>query len=235
VEQLIAEPSLLGPDFTPIRRLDAQPLASAPVLGWKATGRGVAGSDAADALSLLEQAASVGLVERLDWAFRAHTFDLAVDAGLQCELHLTPEPETFGTPCPPRLAVSVLRGRRSLNVCAELHDDAFDDEPRLLAAVEEMSSWGWHTVIADARASGRYRAMARLLAAVRPAYVQIDLGAHDAPGSASLQAWLDTAREHGAQIMALGIDTQRDLDRAIDAGATYGRGALVGAAVARPR
>ena len=44
VEALIADPSLLGPDFTPIRRLEATAPGLAPLLGWKATGRGTAGS-----------------------------------------------------------------------------------------------------------------------------------------------------------------------------------------------
>ena len=74
---------------------------------------------------------------------------MALDAGLVGELHLTPEPETFGGACPPRLAVSWLRGRRALSVCAELHADAFDDEARLVAAVEEMQGWGWQVVYAD--------------------------------------------------------------------------------------
>ena len=67
-------------------------------------GRGAPGSDVADALSLLEQASRLGLVERLDWAFRCHAFDVAMDAGLTGELHLTPEPETLRRclPAPPR-------------------------------------------------------------------------------------------------------------------------------------
>ena len=91
VEQLIADPALLGPDFTPIRRLDATAPGLAPVLGWKATGRGAPGTPVADTLTLLEHAAALGLVERLDWAFRAHTFDVAVESGISGELHLTPE------------------------------------------------------------------------------------------------------------------------------------------------
>ena len=43
---------------------------------------------------------------------------------------------------------SALRGRRALTVCAELHADGFADEARLLAAADEMASWGWHLVYA---------------------------------------------------------------------------------------
>ena len=59
------------------------------MLGWKATGRGEHGTEVADTLSLLEKAATLGLVEGLDWVFRCLTVDVALDAGLPGELHLT--------------------------------------------------------------------------------------------------------------------------------------------------
>jgi hypothetical protein len=234
VEALIAQPSRLGPDFVPIRRLDATAPGLGPVLGWKATGRGEHGTEVADTLSLLEKAATLGLVERLDWAFRCHTFDVALDAGLMGELHLTPEPETFGGACPPRLAVSWLRGRRALSVCAELHADAFDDEQRLLAAAEEMQGWGWQVVYADLLGSPSLPAALRLLPRLRPAYVQVDLA--DARRDADAQRrLLEAGTEHGAQIMALGVDTTARLDEALGMGAAYGRGLLLGRSAAAPR
>ncbi len=234
MEQLIAQPSLLGPDFTPIRALDASAPGLAPLLGWKATGRGTPGTHIADTLSLLAQAAELGLVERLDWAFRAHTFDIAVDAGVTGELHLTPEPETFGTPCPPRLAVAVLRGRRSLSVCAELHADSFTDERRLLAATEEMQAWGWQVVVADVSGTPAEPTVLRLLPRLRPAYVQLDLGRPDRPTDAVTSAWRDATHAAGAQLLALGVDTGARLDSALGLGAAYGRGSLLGRPVPIP-
>ena len=233
VEQLIADPALLGPDFTPIRRLDATAPGLAPVLGWKATGRGAPGTPVADTLTLLEHAAALGLVERLDWAFRAHTFDVAVESGISGELHLTPEPDTFSSPCPPRLAVAVLRGRRALDVCAELHDDAFRDERCLLAAVDEMVSWGWHLVVADVGAENVPH-VRRLAERIRPAYVQVDLARPGRAQDPALAAWVETAADVGAAVMALGVTTSRDLETALELGATYGRGSLLGRPVARP-
>jgi EAL domain-containing protein (putative c-di-GMP-specific phosphodiesterase class I) len=235
VETLIAEPALLGPDFTPIRRLDAAAPGLAPLLGWKATGRGGPGSDIADTLTLLEQAAALGLVERLDWAFRAHTFDIAVDAAISGELHLTPEPETFGSPCPPRLAVSVLRGRRALSVCAELHADAFSDERRLLPAAEEMQSWGWQLVYADLLGSSAHAAAVRLAPLLRPAYVQIDLSVAGRASDPGVAGWARLAEEVGAQVMALGVDNSPAVETAVRLGATYGRGSVVGRPVSTPR
>ena len=238
VEALIATPSLLGPDFTAIHRLDtlhsASPPPNATPAGWKARGRGTPGTDIADTLALLEQAAKLGLVERLDWAFRAHTFDVAVDSGMVGELHLTPEPETFGSACPPRLAVPILRGRRSLSVCAEIHADAFVDERRLLMAVEEMQSWGWQIVYADVVGTLSAAVAERLRMRVRPAYVQVDLAVNGRATDPAVTRWVELAHEAGAQILALGIDTRQQLEQALALGATYGRGDLLGRPVAVP-
>ncbi len=235
VEALIAAPALLGPDFTPIRRLSPVAPSIAPVLGWKATGRGTPGTGIADTLSLLEQAAALGLVERLDWAFRCHTFDLALDAGMLGELHLTPEPETFGGACPPRLAVAWLRGRRALTVCAELHPDAFHDERRLLAAVEDMHRWGWQVVYADVAGTTSEDVALRLMPTLRPAYVQVDLASRGRASDLQVERLADAAREVGAQLMALGVESSADLEAALSLGAAYGRGGLLGRAVDVPR
>ncbi len=235
VESLIASPALLGPDFTPIRRLDDDASPASAVLGWKATGRGAPGTETADTLSLLEQAAALGLVERLDWAFRCHTFDVALDSGMSGELHLTPEPETFQGACPPRLAVAWLRGRRTLSVCAELHSDAFADERRLVAAVEEMQGWGWQVVYADVAGSAHDATALRLLPHLRPAYVQIDVSRPARTSDAGVLRLVDAAREVGAQVMALGVDSPDRLAAAREAGAAYGRGALLGRPVPVPR
>ncbi|HSR24195.1 MAG TPA: hypothetical protein VLW53_11630, partial [Candidatus Eisenbacteria bacterium] len=60
IEELIADPAQLGPDFQPVRRL-----ADDAVVAWKATGRGRPGTHLADTLALLAGAQSLGLVERL--------------------------------------------------------------------------------------------------------------------------------------------------------------------------
>jgi EAL domain-containing protein (putative c-di-GMP-specific phosphodiesterase class I) len=231
VEALIATPSLLGPDFSPIRALDAAVPAAGSLLGWKATGRGTTGTEIADTLALLASAASLGLVERLDWAFRCHAFDVAMDSDIAGELHITPEPETFGSACPPRLAVSFLRGRRSLSVCAELHADAFADERRLLAAAEEMRGWGWQLVYADVTDSAA--AALRLLPQLRPAYVHLDAAAA-LRGDATTRDLVAAGHEVGSAILAVGVDTSSELAAVVEAGAEYARGRLVGPPVPAP-
>ncbi|HTE72141.1 MAG TPA: hypothetical protein VK640_02945 [Actinomycetes bacterium] len=232
VEELIADPSRLGPDLQPVRRLDAT--GPGEVVAWKATGRGQPGTDLADTLALLAGAASLGLVERLDWAFRVLVLDTVVAAGLTEPVHLTPEPETFGGACPPRLAVAFGRGRRSVAVAAEVHADAFADPRRLTQALEEYRGWGWQVVLADVGdemlASPATEDLARRLS---PDVVQVDLGRSggrpprsDSPATARLLA---LAAEVGAELMAVGVDTSARLTEAVALGATLGRGLVLGA------
>lgn len=226
VEELIADPAQLGPDFQPIRRLDDDSL-----VGWKATGRGLPGTDLADTLALLAGAASLGLVERLDWAFRCLAFDRAVDAGVDVPLHITPEPETFISACPPRLAVSFGRGRRALSVSAEIHDDAFVDVARLHAAVEEFREWGWAIVLADV---SDLAAATQSMDWLSPDVVQVDLGVPDHLRSPGVRRMVATAAECGAEVMALGVDSPKRRSEAVELGATLGRGRLLGAPGPRP-
>ena len=205
------------------------PPSSGALLGWKATGRGKPGTAVGDTLTLLEEAKRLGLVERLDWAFRCHAFDVATSTDVDGELHLTPEPETFGSPCPPRLAVAFLRGRRALAVVAELHADAFADERRLLAAVEQMRAWGWQFSYGDLSGTAAERVAVELLDAVRPAYLHLDMRS-----AARSPALLEAATAAGATAIATRVDAAADLVRARELGATWARGALVGLPRARP-
>ena len=226
VETLIAHPDQLGPDFAPIRRL-----ADDELMGWKATGRGLAGTELADTLSLLAGAASLGLVERLDWAFRCLAFDRAVSANVDVPLHITPEPDTFVSACPPRLAVSFGRGRRALSVAAEIHDDAFADVGRLRSALHEFREWGWAIVLSDLTDSPE---ATQAMSWLSPDVVQVDLSIPGRDKSPAVRRLVATAAECGAEVMALGVDSPVRRSVALELGATLGRGRLFGAPRPQP-
>jgi EAL domain-containing protein (putative c-di-GMP-specific phosphodiesterase class I) len=226
IEALIADPAKLGPDFAPIRRL-----ADDVLVGWKATGRGVAGTELADTLALLAGAASLGLVERLDWAFRCLAFDRAVDAGVDVPLHITPEPDTYVSACPPRLAVSFGRGRRGLTVAAEIHADSFGDVGRLRSALAEFREWGWSIVLADLADSAE---ATQAMGWLSPDMVQVDLSVPGRFRSPAVRRLMATAAESGAAVMALGIDSLVRRDEAGQLGATLGRGTVFGPPRPRP-
>lgn len=229
LDELIADPRRLGPDFQPIRRL-----ADDTVVAYKATGRGQAGTELADTLSLLEAAQGLGVVERLDWAFRCLAFDVAIDAGLQAELHLTPEPETYGSACPPRLAVSFGRGRRALTVGAELHSHSFNDPIAMRRAVDEWREYGWKVVVADV--ADRDDALA-LLPVLRPDYLQLDMslpGRSTSGTSPAVRRMLSIGADLGTAVMAVRCDVPSRTAEAADLGATCARGLALGAPAALP-
>lgn len=221
LESLIEEPSRLGPDWQPIRSF-----ADESVIGYKATGS--AHAELGDTLALLNEAKGLGLVERLDWAFRAWAFQVALDAGLKEEVWLTPEPETYGTACPPRLIGSFGRGRRELKVVAEVPADAFDNMDALTKAMTEYRGWGWRVAARDpsdvADVTGR-------LDVLRPDVVMLDLGL---PGRSAVSPSEGVARviewtsRNGATLLALGVDSPTRRTDATALGAVWGRGRLLG-------
>lgn len=223
IEALIDNPERLGPDFQPVRRLDGDAL-----VGYKATGHGQAGTELSSTLALLESAQGLGLVERLDWAFRCLAFDVFVERGVDVELWITPEPETYRSACPPRLATSWGRGRRTVPVAAEVPAHAFGDPAALVAGIEEFRTWGWRVVADDvADVPG---ALA-LLDQVRPDVVKLDLdkpGRHSAGTSDNVRALVDWATRRDVALVALGVDSEARRNVARELGATLGRGRLLG-------
>ncbi len=223
IEDLIENPQRLGPDFQPVRRL-----ADDTLVGYKATGRGQQGTELDNTLALLESAQGLGLVERLDWAFRCLAFDVFLDRGVDVELYITPEPETYRGACPPRLAGAFGRGRRGLKVAAEVPAHAFADPTALLDAVEEYRGWGWRIVANDvADVAGAIGVLDRL----RPDVVRLDLtkpGRQLGAPSESVRAMLEWAERAGATVMAIGVDDEAARSAAQQLGATVGRGRLLG-------
>ena len=230
LEELIDDPRRLGPDFQPIRRLG--PDADGDPVGFKATGRGQTGTALSSTLALLESAQATGLVERLDWAFRCLALDVAAEAGVTAEVSLTPEPETYGSACPPRLFTAFSRGRRALKVAAEVPAAAFA-RADLESAVAEFRSWGWRIVaddVSDLIASDP--SVLRRLEALRPEVVKLDLtkpGRSTVGTSAGVRQLMEWASGAGVEVMAVGVDSQVQAGVATDLGATLGRGRLLGA------
>ena len=142
------------------------------LVGWKATGRGRPGTELADTLALLAGAASLGLVERLDWAFRCLAFDRAVMPGSPYPCTSRPSPRRSSARAHPGWPSPSARGRRALSVAAEIHDDSFADVGRLRSAVHEFREWGWSIVLADV---SDVPEATRAMSWLSPDIVQVDL------------------------------------------------------------
>ncbi|HUR50666.1 MAG TPA: EAL domain-containing protein [Mycobacteriales bacterium] len=221
IEVLIEDPSRLGPDYQPVVRF-----SDGAVVAHKATGRGASGTDLESTLELLESAKSTGLVERLDWAFRCLALEQCLEARLSTELHLTPEPETYGSACPPRLASTFARGNRELRVAAELHADGLA-HPRLDSALREWRGWGWRIVVTDV-STGVDAHLLRTLDHISPDVLQVDVSQPSASGG-QVRELLEWAAGREVEVHATGVDLEARRALALDLGAVAGRGRLLGA------
>ncbi|MFN2626094.1 MAG: EAL domain-containing protein [Mycobacteriales bacterium] len=222
IEEMINKPETLGVEFQPIKSL-----GDSTVTAYKATAKGP-DATMSNALELLQSAQAAGLVERLDWQFRAHAFDLAVQAQLKLPLFITPEPETYGSMCPPRLITSFGRGRRELKVVAEVPAAAFADSTALRRGIDEIRGYGWQVVADDvADTSGG----PGLVEEIRPEYVKLDmsLAGRTATPAGNVRTLLDAAQRVGATLMAINVDSEPARAAAQQLGATVGRGRLLGA------
>lgn len=219
-ENLIANPELLGPDFQPVRRL-----ADDAVVGWQAIGRATRSSEFADRASLANAAISLGLAERVDWTFRCRIFDVAAQAGVSEPIHIRPAFAAYGTVPPPRLAVAFSRAR-TLNVVAEVHEQAYDDPARLATGLKEFAGWGWRVAVGDL--SERTDA-STILQKVRPTLVTVDLSRPGRSASDPVKRYVETAQRLGIDVLAVGLDNPLRRNEAEALGATLGRGNALGA------
>lgn len=219
------ENSTLGADFQPV--VD---LASNAVVGYKAIARGPAGTPVANPGGLLTSALASGLLDRLDWMFRCYAFDAFAAAGLPREraLFVLPEPETYRSPCPPRLATAYGRARRDLAVVVDVAPRAFADQPALLDAAAEWRSFGWKIAVEDcADVDGALDGLQQL----RPDFVKVDLALpgrlpdEQSPAVRDLLAYAESAF---AVICAEGVDLSERRSAALELGAELGRGRALG-------
>jgi EAL domain-containing protein (putative c-di-GMP-specific phosphodiesterase class I) len=222
-EELLANPARIGPDFEPIRDLRDDSL-----VGVKASARGWAGTEFSDRAGMARVARALGLIERVDWTYMCRSFDVAIESAVTVPVHITPEPESLGTICPPRLTVSFNRGKRELDVVMELRLDLYEDGQALRRCVDEYRSWGWRIAVPDYADDPRHMQTVRTL---RPEIVHLDMalpGRTPAEPSRSVRDLLALAEDCGSHVLAMNVDTPKRRDDALELGATVGRGLLFG-------
>ena len=151
-------------------------------------------------------------------------FDVAADHHLNEPLHLKPAFVSYGTVPPPRLAVSFGRAR-SLDVVAEVHQDAFDHPARLAVGLEEFSRWGWSLAVGDL--SERADA-ATILQKLRPSIAHVDLTRAGRSEDDGVRRYADTVHRLGVALLATGLDSPLRTAEAENLGATFGRGTALG-------
>ena len=222
LDRMIEEQSL-GSEFQPV--VD---LASGTVVAYKAIARGPAGSIVERPAGLLTHALATGLVDRLDWMFRCAAFDAFAAAALPGgrALFVLPEPETYGSPCPPRLAASFGRARRTLPVVVDVAPRAFDAMRRLLDMAAEVRGYGWRIAVEDC--ADHPNAIAGL-PELRPDFVKVDLALPGrTTGSGGTAAVVAYAEGAFTTIVAESVDSSDRRTAALSMGAELARGRVFG-------
>lgn len=222
LDRMIEEQSLTS-DFQPVVEL-----STGAVVGYKAIARGPAGSIVERPSGLLTHALATGLVDRLDWMFRCAAFDAFAAASLPASrsLFVLPEPETYGSPCPPRLAASFGRARRSVPVVVDVAPRAFDDPRRLLAMAAEVRGYGWRIAVEDC---ADHPSALSVLPDLAPEIVKVDLALPGrATGSAAVAELLAYAEAAFSTVLAESVDSSDRRASALTMGAELARGRLFG-------
>ena len=207
-------------------------LRGGTVVGHEALSRGPAGTRLEQPAGLFAAARAAGRTAELDWACRCTAFSDAL-AGSRCpswRLFVNAEPDTLGSPCPADLVPQWRRAHRALRVVVELTERALLRRPaQLLQVVSTLRELGWEIALDDVGANHDGVA---LLPVVEPDVVKLDaalLGERlDGGQRATLRAVQVWAARSGGVVVAEGIETERQRDRAVDLGAAWGQGFLFG-------
>lgn len=224
IEDLIANPSQQTYRFEPI--VD---LASDSVVAYRSRSAGRAGTGMHTTSLLIDSAVQAGLLARLDWSIRTFLMGLAMDHGLQERLHFTPEPATYGHPCPTDLSLPFVRARQELDLAAEIPIAAFEDEWLLRSGVSQFQSYGWLIVIDDI---ADLPDGLKLAGEIQPSWVRLDmdLAGRTPPVSDNVARMLDWAHNNEVAVLAHGVTSEQRRAAARDLGAAFARGPLIGLA-----
>jgi EAL domain-containing protein (putative c-di-GMP-specific phosphodiesterase class I) len=227
--------------FQPIVRLDGRPGERAEIVGMEALSRGPRHTPWETPAALFAAAREAGRHAELDWVCRAGAYRSAVDHELPdgVTLFVNAEPATFGTPCPPDLAETLLAAQLRLRVVTDLPERSIADDPlAVLAAGSACRNAGGGVALDDVGADPGSLALLTLL---HPDVVKVDLRLAEAHLFTAVRAY---AERSGATILAEGIETEADLATARSLGATLGQGfhfdhpgplQLLGNTLVRPR
>ena len=219
----ILEKRAITPVFQPL--ID---LRTNQVIAYEALSRGPAGSPLQRPDLLFEAARDLGRVAELDWACRAAALEAALEGklGQGVTLFMNVEPDVLGSPVPDELKFVQRMAERSLRVILEVTERALTVRPaELLRALEWARERWWGVALDDVGANPDSLA---LMPFVKPDVIKLDFRfLHEQPSS-ELVRIMDVVHNEssrtGAVILAEGIETEENLQRALSLGATMGQG-----------
>lgn len=207
-------------------------LTTDEVVGYEALTRGPATAGVESPDALFAAARSCRRLAELDWACRCQAFRTATQAALRPpdRLFVNAEPQVLGTACPDHLLRDWVSAHRRLRVVIEVTERHLCDAPGdLLRVAATLHELGWEVALDDVGAND---AGVALLPVLRPDIVKLDMGLM-APRLTRAQRQVMAAVEtyvarSGAHVVAEGLETEQHRRRAVDLGADWGQGWLLG-------
>ena len=207
-------------------------LASGAVVGYEALTRGPVGTALENPDELFSAARRQGRLAELDWSCRCLAFRRALQACLlpPRRLFVNVEPEVLGAGCPQHLLPDWVQAHRGLHVVVELTERCLLDRPaELLRISATLRELGWEVALDDVGVDDEGVA---LLPVLRPEVVKLDRSLlHERPSRRSrrvLAAVASYVERSGAHVVAEGIETPAQRRAAVELGATWGQGYLLG-------
>lgn len=212
-------------------RAEFQPiveLISGRTVAFEALARGPEGSAIEHPRDLFDAARRAGVEPDLDWECRGVAVAAAFAAGLAPPLTLfvNAEPASLSTPCPPHLVSLRDQAAANLRVVVEVTERALVADPAaLLGFIGSARRAGFGIALDDV---GADPASLALMPLVQPDVIKLDLRLvrdHPSPEVAAIvHAVAAHAEATGAAVLAEGVETDEQLERALALGATLGQG-----------
>lgn len=207
-------------------------LRTTATIGFEALSRGPLDSALEDPERLFAAARRSSRLVELDWTCRCAAFRAAFESGLRApyRLFVNAEPLAMGAACPQHLVPDWVLAHRKLDVVVEVTERYLLDAPaELLRVRATLDELGWEVALDDVGAND---AGVALLPVLRPEVVKLDRPLLTATPSREqrtvLAAVTDYVERSGAALIAEGIETEAQWDRALELGAHWGQGWLFG-------
>ena len=207
-------------------------LVTEEVVGYEALTRGPVSAGVESPDALFAAARSCRRLAELDWACRCEAFRSASRAQLRPpdRLFVNAEPQVLGTACPDHLLRDWVSAHRRLRVVIEVTERYLCDAPGdLLRVAATLHELGWEVALDDVGAND---AGVALLPVLRPDIVKLDkalLQPRPSRPQRQVLAAVETyAARSGAHVVAEGLETEQHRRRALDIGADWGQGWLLG-------
>ncbi|SHH55612.1 EAL domain, c-di-GMP-specific phosphodiesterase class I (or its enzymatically inactive variant) [Jatrophihabitans endophyticus] len=202
-----------------------------PVVGYEALARWPGLGDVTTA-QLFAEGDRGGRLAELDWTCRTAALRGGLESGIDTDTALFVNVEPVASRLrPPEESRQIWRtAAERLTIVLELTERKILTEPSaLLAAVDEARDTGWWIAVDDVGVNPDSLAM---LEFIRPDMVKLDLTfvqrTMDAEAARTLRGVSAYCERTGALMLAEGIETEEQLERALAIGASLGQGYLFG-------